>query len=112
VSPDGQYVVSASEDNTLKVWELATGKELHTLSGHTSGVHGVTVSPDGQYVVSASRDKTLKVWELATGRVVMSFTGEGSFNCCAITPDGRTVIAGDSGGQLYFLRLEGLEFSP
>jgi WD40 repeat protein len=111
VSPDGQYVVSASNDNTLKVWELATGNELYTLSGHIASVNGVTVSPDGQYVVSASNDNTLKVWELATGRVVMSFTGEGAFDYCAIAPDGRTVIAGDSGGQLYFLRMEGLEFS-
>ncbi|HEY9824682.1 MAG TPA: hypothetical protein V6D19_04485, partial [Stenomitos sp.] len=111
VSPDGLFVVSASADNTLKVWDLATGNVLRTLSGHTDSVTGVTVSPDGLFVVSASWDNTLKVWKLATGRVAMSFTGEGSFRCCAIAPDGRTVVAGDSGGQLYFLRLEGLDFS-
>ena len=119
VSPDGQYIISASWDNTLKVWELGTGKELRTLSGHSFSVSGVTVSPDGQYIISASWDNTLKVWNLKTGCEVMSFTGEGSFRCCAmaeglseiIAPDDYTVVAGDSGGQLYVLRLEGPEFS-
>ncbi|ABW33415.1 NB-ARC domain-containing protein [Acaryochloris marina] len=111
ISPDGQTVVSGFWDKTLKVWDLATGEEQHTLTGHTDSVTGVSISPDGQTVVSGSWDKTLKVWDLATGMEVMSFTGEGGFQCCEIALDGRTIIAGDAGGQLYFLRLEGPSFS-
>jgi WD40 repeat protein len=52
---------------TLKVWDLATGKELHTLTGHSELGWSVCVTPDGQQVISGSEDKTLKVWDLATG---------------------------------------------
>ncbi|MBN2003977.1 MAG: CHAT domain-containing protein, partial [Anaerolineae bacterium] len=67
VTPDGQRVVSASGDHTLKVWDLESGAELHTLTGHTDDVRAVAVTPDGQWAVSASRDKTLKVWDLESG---------------------------------------------
>jgi WD40 repeat protein len=67
VSPDGQFVVSASADKALKVWELTTGRELTTLEGHADWVNACAVTPDGQRVVSASEDRTLRVWDLATG---------------------------------------------
>jgi WD40 repeat protein len=63
VTPDGRHVVSASSDQTLKVWELATGRALATLAGHTHGVNACAVTPDGRHVVSASFDQTLKVWD-------------------------------------------------
>jgi WD40 repeat protein len=54
-------VVSASADQTLKVWDLETGHQLRTLSGHSDAVMGVAVTADGKRAVSASCDKTLKV---------------------------------------------------
>src|SRR6185295_16528365 len=68
VTPDGRQVVSASEDHTLKVWDLATGCVEATLAGHTNGVTACAVTPDARRLVSASEDHTLKVWDLATGR--------------------------------------------
>ncbi len=67
VSPDGAFVVSASEDRTLKLWEVETGAERATLAGHEGEVLGCAVSPDGRFVVSASADRTLKLWEVETG---------------------------------------------
>jgi WD40 repeat protein len=67
-SPDGARVVSASKDKTLKIWDAATGWEIHTLVGHTDSVWTCAYSPDGARVVSASWDKTLKLWDVATGR--------------------------------------------
>ncbi|HUI43521.1 MAG TPA: NB-ARC domain-containing protein, partial [Terriglobia bacterium] len=76
---DGKRAVSASADNTLKVWDLASGRELLTLSGHTDPVRGVAVfdSPDGdgKRAVSASEDDTLKVWDLASGRELRTLSG-------------------------------------
>ncbi|MCT7983692.1 NB-ARC domain-containing protein, partial [Laspinema sp. A4] len=65
ISGDGQRVVSGSNDNTLKVWNLATGEEERTLTGHSDWVGAVAISGDGQRVVSGSNDNTLKVWNLA-----------------------------------------------
>ncbi|MGD1809606.1 WD40 repeat domain-containing protein, partial [Dapis sp. BLCC M126] len=62
VTPDGKYVVSGSFDHTLKVWNLETGQELHTLRRHSGSVRVVAVTHDGKYVVSGSFDHTLKVW--------------------------------------------------
>ena len=48
-TPDGRHVVSGSEDNTLRVWDLATGETETTLQGHTSSVSAVAVTPDGRH---------------------------------------------------------------
>ena len=53
-SPDGQSVVSGSEDNTVRLWSVESGELLQTMKGHTSLVSSVAFSPDGQYVVSGS----------------------------------------------------------
>jgi len=68
VTPDGQIAVSAAVDGTLKVWDLANGRELSTLKGHTVGVLGVVMTPDGCLVVSSAENGKLKVWDLATGQ--------------------------------------------
>ncbi|MCB9000328.1 MAG: hypothetical protein H6540_09755, partial [Bacteroidales bacterium] len=62
LSADGSRVVSGSDDNTLKVWDMASGEELRTLTGHSGGVRSVALSADGSRVVSGSDDNTLKVW--------------------------------------------------
>ena len=67
-SPDGARVVSASWDETLKLWDTETGRELRTLRGHTSWVVACAFSPDGVRVVSAGVDQALKLWDVETGR--------------------------------------------
>ena len=103
--PDGQRAVSASEDNSMKVWDLASGRAVRTLEGHSGGVWGVAVTPDGQRAVSASSDNTLKVWDLETGAPLATFTCDGAALCCAWA-DGRRLVAGDAGGRVYFLAIE------
>ncbi len=75
VTPDGRHVVSGSEDNTLRVWDLASGETVRTLSGHTDAVMAVAVTPDGRQAVSGSGDKTLRVWDLASGETVRTLSG-------------------------------------
>jgi WD40 repeat protein len=87
-------VVSASDDRTLKVWELASERAVATLQGRTHKVNACAVTPDGRHVVSASDDQTLKVWELASGRAVATLQGHtDTVNACAVTPDGRHVVS-------------------
>jgi WD40 repeat protein len=103
--PDGRRVLSGSADGTLKLWDLESGKELCTFSGHTGFVTGVAVNADGSRAVSTSEDQTLKVWNLEDGTVIASFTGDAQLRACALTPDNKTIIAGESSGRMHFLRL-------
>ncbi|NJN10775.1 MAG: hypothetical protein HC815_23415, partial [Richelia sp. RM1_1_1] len=61
-SPDGKTIVTASWDNTAKVWDT-NGKQLAELKGHTSAVYNANFSPDGKTIVTASEDNTAKVWD-------------------------------------------------
>jgi WD40 repeat protein len=74
-SLDGKRLASASNDQTVKVWDVATGQETLTLKGHTSGVLSVAFSPDGQRLASASNDQTVKVWDIATGQETLTLKG-------------------------------------
>lgn len=92
---DGRQVVSASIDESLKVWDLAKGQEVHTLSAHRGAVMAVVITPDGRQVVSGSGDRTLKVWDLATGQEVRTLRRHrGAVTAVAMTPDGRHVVSG------------------
>jgi WD40 repeat protein len=108
----GRRAISASRDNTLRVWDLSkkgleTGKEPRTLEGHSGPVTAVTVDGGGRRATSASLNGTLKIWDLGAGVCLHTFTGESGLLTCAVAPDGRTVVAGDAGGQVHILRLEG-----
>ena len=94
VTPDGRQVVSASSDQTLKVWNLTTGSEEVTLQGHTDWITAVAVTPDGQRAVSASDDQTLKVWNLTTGAEELTLQGHTAWiTAVAVTPDGQRAVS-------------------
>ena len=59
-SPDGQRVVTASEDRTARLWDAATGKAIGEPMKHEDAVYSAQFSPDGQRVVTASDDGTAR----------------------------------------------------
>ena len=103
LTADGRFAVSASEDKTLRVWNLDTGHAVRTLEGHASAVRSVTLAVDGRFAVSASDDYTLKVWDFGTGQLLMTLETHAPLWCCAMMPDGRTLLAGDRAGVLHIL---------
>ena len=67
IAPNGQTIVSGSDDQTIKLWDLKTGKLLRTLTEHTGGIRTLAIDPHCQYLVSGSEDKTIKIWHLESG---------------------------------------------
>ena len=66
-SPDGRYVASGGQDNTIIIWDLYSRKELRKLIGHTSFVNYISYSPDGKFLASGSTDGTIRIWNVETG---------------------------------------------
>jgi len=94
VSPCGTFIVSASWDETVKVWDLAHGEEQMSLRGHTGPVFSCALSLDGTFIVSGGEDKTLRVWDAATGTERATLRGHTKeVKACAVTPDGIIVSA-------------------
>ncbi|MBN3868923.1 serine/threonine-protein kinase [Nostoc sp. JL33] len=68
-------LASGSWDNTIKLWDVNTGKEIRTLIGHANWVNSVAFSPDGKFLASGSADCTIKVWQVHTGIEIQTITG-------------------------------------
>jgi len=66
-SADGKRVVTASEDNTARIWDAENGREIHVLKGHNNGVYRAGFSTDGKRVVTASDDHTARIWDAENG---------------------------------------------
>ena len=95
--------MSASDDQTLKVWDARKGEERYTLRGHTDKVFGCSISPAGDIIVSASWDETLKMWDASTGACLCTLYVNGLLDDCAFHPDGKRIVAVGAGG-VYYLR--------
>ena len=94
-SPDGQRIVTGSNDQTAKVWDAASGRELLTLRGHSDVIKSVAFSPDGQRILTCSGDRTAKVWDAASGRQLLTLTGHSEgVTSVASSPDGQRIATG------------------
>lgn len=74
-SPDGSIIATASSDHTIKIWEAASGKMIHSLEGHNESVSAIEFSRDGKLLVSASTDNTVRIWDVFSGSTVKVLTG-------------------------------------
>jgi WD40 repeat protein len=96
-SPDGRYIVSASQDGVANVWDAATGAEVHALR-HGRRLSHVSVRPDGAWLATTSAaTANVNVWDLATGKMLFSLPHESE------TPD-RTEFSPDGTKLLMFGR--------
>ncbi len=91
-SPDGKSVVSGHRDNTVSIWDVASGAELTKMEGHGATVLAVAFSPDGKSVVSGSFDMTMRIWDVASGAELAKM--ERHDGGVAFSPDGKSVASG------------------
>ena len=96
-SPDGRLLATGGKDNTVKLWEVESGRELRTLTGHTGWIKTVAFGAGGARLASASLDGAVFIWETATGRQLRSIEGGRGIECVAFSPDGKVVASG--GGE-------------
>ncbi len=91
-SQDGSLLASASWDQTVRLWNPATGQEMQELEGHTNRVTAVAFSQDGSLLASASDDQTVRLWNPATGQEVQKFETIGYITTLYFTNDDKILL--------------------
>ncbi|KAI4159177.1 MAG: hypothetical protein LQ342_006824 [Letrouitia transgressa] len=92
-SLDGKQIASAG-DNTVRLWDSATGAAGYTLNGYRSRIKAVVFSPDGKQIASAG-DDTVRLWDSATGAASYTLKGYGGrVHTVAFSPDGKQIASG------------------
>ena len=93
-SPDGNRIVTASGDQTARIWDAATGAAIGApLRGHKGDVFSAAFSPDGKSIVTASADGTARIWDATTGVLIHLLTGhKGGVHSAVFSPDGKRIV--------------------
>jgi hypothetical protein len=104
-SPDGNRV-AAVVGKSIRVYDLATGKELASLIGHQANVHSIAFLP-GDRLASGAHDHTVRVWNITTSKQQTMLGGQGAVNSIAVTPNGQFLASGGFSNQVKLIQLVG-----
>jgi WD40 repeat protein/tetratricopeptide (TPR) repeat protein len=109
-SPDGKTLAMASRGGIVQLWDVAGGKLLASLKGHSNAVSAVAFSPDGRTLASGGADKTVRLWNVETRRELMQLDPgrvdlgdeEGGVESLAFSSDGIHLLVGGYGGAAFW----------
>jgi TRAP-type C4-dicarboxylate transport system substrate-binding protein len=95
-SPDGKYVLTASVDQTSRLWDAATGQEVKTFTV-PSGIESIAFSPDTKYIAFGTSDFKVQIWDITTAQIVRTLSGhQGFVQGVAFSPDGHFLLSGSA----------------
>jgi WD40 repeat protein/DNA/RNA endonuclease G (NUC1) len=92
ICPENEYLLSASDDSSVRLWELNSGKLIRVFSGHAGQVFSCTISSDRKYVAAAD-SATVKLWDFETGRELQTLDVNAAESLC-FSPDGNALVVG------------------
>ena len=102
-SPDGGTLASGSSDTTIRLWDIATGVQQQTFTGHGGSVDSVAFSLDGSILASGSNDTTIRLWNVATGQHLKTLVGHTrTVSSLSFSSDGKILTSGSPDGTLRF----------
>ncbi|PGH13004.1 hypothetical protein AJ80_06488 [Polytolypa hystricis UAMH7299] len=95
-SPDGSMLASCGADATIKVWDVSTGRLIHSFEGHLAGISTISWSPDSSIIASGSDDKSIRLWHVSTGKPhPHPFLGHHNYiYSVAFSPKGNILVSG------------------
>jgi WD40 repeat protein len=117
-SPSGKVLASGGWDDTVRLWDVKTGRELRKIAAHKAMVGRVVFSPDGRILASrGALDGTVRLWDPITGTQLQKFVGLSNINpwrfnhdlALAVSPDSKTVVATARGALVFFDVASGAE---
>lgn len=93
-SMDGNYALSGSGDETIRLWEVATGKCVRVFEGHKMDVRSVSLSGDNTHALSGSSDNSMRLWDVNTGECLRIFNRDTGNVCCVyLSANGRLALS-------------------
>jgi WD40 repeat protein len=100
-SPDGRILVTGGTDNSVKLWDAASGQELHTLAGMRGGSY-TALSSDGKLLATGSNDKTVRLWDMATRKPIRTMDSGDIILSLAFSPNNKSLaVASGKTVQLW-----------
>ncbi|WP_372368674.1 protein kinase [Candidatus Uabimicrobium sp. HlEnr_7] len=94
ISNDGKWLISGSDDKTIRLWSLKTRKVVTVLAGHNSSILKVAISPQGQFIASGSSDKTIRIWNMGKNKAIFVLFGHKEpVTFVKFHPQGRSIVS-------------------
>jgi len=99
-TPSGQMIISGGQDATIRLWDFASGKEIHKFVGHEGPIYNMVMMQDGKHLVSiADRDLAVKIWDIHKRELVSSLAPNSAHvTAVAVSPDQRFIVTGGEDG--------------
>ncbi|MEM9539268.1 MAG: WD40 repeat domain-containing protein [Cyanobacteria bacterium P01_E01_bin.42] len=98
IHPNGYILASASQDGTLKFWNLRTSKLVKEFEAHEEAIDTLAFTPDGETLISGSRDRSIKLWRSETGELLKTLDSARTVNAIAVHPSGVLFASGSREG--------------